>query len=384
MRKLDDRPLPYDLQQKLKQKTDALVHSFHNEKQMIEALIGRLHQVDPDVLLAHNLCGSIFELLMARIQFLNVPHWSRIGRMKRGSIPTRKSDQSGYSGSQWIPRMVSCGRLLVDTFVSSKELVRETSYDLGHLAKRQLKTTRIDYDDDMLPEIYKTSEKLLQLVNHTETDTFLTFKLMLHFNILPLTKQLTTIAGNLWFRSLQNARAERNEMLLLHEFRAKKFLCPDKKTFNQKEAKKMEFGDDDQQETKVTGGKGKRQKAKYGGGLVLDPIAGFYDNIILLLDFNSLYPSIIQEYNLCFTTVERRHTKNFDGSMLKSDKVVNADGEEEDDFDAEEAEVPAGSAATKDAILPNVLRTLVQKRRLVKGQMKQEKDEVKYQQLNIR
>jgi len=211
----------------------------------------------------------------------------------------------------------------------------------------------------MLPEIYKTSEKLLQLVNHTETDTFLTFKLMLHFNILPLTKQLTTIAGNLWFRSLQNARAERNEMLLLHEFRTRKFLCPDKKTFNQKEAKKLEFGDDDQQETKTAGGKGKRQKAKYGGGLVLDPIAGFYDNIILLLDFNSLYPSIIQEYNLCFTTVERRHTKNFDGSLLKADKALNADGEDQDDFDAEDAEVPSGSAATKDAILPNVLRNLV-------------------------
>ena len=160
----------------------------------------------------------------------------------------------------------------------------------------------------------------------------------MHLQIIPLTKQLTTIAGNLWFRSLQNARAERNEWLLMHEFYGRKFLCPDKKQLNSREAKKSMFGGNDAEGAAAEEGKGKnkgkkRQKAKYGGGLVLEPKAGFYDSIILLLDFNSLYPSIIMEYGLCFTTVNRRHSKNYDGSDTKAMSVVELDDEQNRDLD---------------------------------------------------
>lgn len=104
---------------------------------MIEAFINRMTMIDPDLLISHNLCGGMLELLLARIQYLKINHWSRIGRFKKSNIPNKKFDTSGsnYGGSQWIPRQVTCGRLLVDTFLTAKELIRETNYELKHLAK---------------------------------------------------------------------------------------------------------------------------------------------------------------------------------------------------------------------------------------------------------
>ncbi len=38
----------------------------------------------------------------------------------------------------------------------------------------------------------------------------------------------------------------------------------------------------------------------------MEPKKGLYQDFVILLDFNSLYPSIIREYNVCFSKVERR------------------------------------------------------------------------------
>ena len=40
------------------------------------------------------------------------------------------------------------------------------------------------------------------------------------------------------------------------------------------------------------------------GGIVFAPTPGLHEGFILLVDFVSLYPSIIEEFNVCFTTFE--------------------------------------------------------------------------------
>ncbi len=75
--------------------------------------------------------------------------------------------------------------------------------------------------------------------------------------------------------------------------------------------------------------------------MVLEPKKGLYDKFVLLLDFNSLYPSIIQEYNICFTTVSQPQ----DGSLP--------------------ALPTTGGTPADLALLPKVIRQLVQRRRQV-------------------
>ena len=118
------------------------------------------------------------------------------------------------------------------------------------------------------------------------------------------------------------------------------------------------IGNDDLAEgtTDTKGTQGKRKPA-YVGGLVLEPKKGFYDNFILLMDFNSLYPSIIQEYNICFTTVDRKRPQAKDSGNAGAKATAAA----ADDYIPE---VPDDGAAA--GVLPTEIRKLVESRREVK------------------
>ncbi|KAL1248604.1 hypothetical protein QQF64_021922, partial [Cirrhinus molitorella] len=342
--KPNDCIFPYDFKDAVRKK-NGIVEIAGTERALLGFFLAKMHKIDPDVLVGHDIFGFDLEVLLQRINVCKVPHWSKIGRLRRANMP-KLGGRSGFA-----EKSATCGRLVCDVEISAKELIRCKSYHLTELAAQILKTERVVVPPENIRNFYSDSPHLLYILELTWMDAKLILQIMCELNVLPLALQITNIAGNVMSRTLMGGRSERNEFLLLHAFHEKNFIVPDKQFFKKPQ---QDLGEDED----IDSGKGKstktRKKAAYAGGLVLDPKVGFYDKFILLLDFNSLYPSIIQEFNICFTTVERGATK----AQKKSE-------EDEDEI----PELPDQSLEM--GILPKEIRKLVERRRQVKQLMKQ-------------
>lgn len=251
------------------------VQKTDNARAMYNLFLKRLAKIDPDLIVGHDLHGYQLNLLCEGLLACNVKNMSQFGKVRR--YFARKDLREAK-------RTLFAGRLICDLKVSLKELIKSRSYDLDALCSEVLKLKpgqRIDIEPEDTAKMYESSADIFKLISLTMQDTAFVLKMMYEMNVIPLSLQITNIAGNVLSKTLLGGRAERNEFLLLHAFYEKDYIVPDRRVKNNE---------------KVTG-------SNYSGGLVLDPMVGYYDKMILLMDFNSLYPSIIQEYNICFTTV---------------------------------------------------------------------------------
>jgi len=326
----------------------------------------------------------------------NRPLASQMSRLRRsGEFQYRKTGASGF----YLARQLTVGRLIVDTLLSARDLVGKlTNYELPslmqHLFEQEVPA------EPKLPPSYTGAEnkqKLTFWVQYTLDELLCTFTIMHRLEILTLSKQLTILGGNLWAHSLQNKRAERNEYLLIHEFHREKYICPEKEAYGGKDKKRAgdgltleeEFllnnaaqqqepkgagaGNEDSNAQQQPAAAGKSKGPQYSGGLVLEPKVGLYDDFVLLLDFNSLYPSLIQEYNICFSTVQRP----------RGDKVKQYQSEQEL---MRQVTPPVSRDERSEGILPRVLRRLVSSRKEVKKEIKQTpaSDAQKLSQLDVK
>uniref|UniRef100_A0A7E4VXQ1 DNA polymerase n=1 Tax=Panagrellus redivivus TaxID=6233 RepID=A0A7E4VXQ1_PANRE len=344
------------------------VEKFANEKQMLAKFLRVLKDCDPDLLIGHDIAAQL-ALLRERLEEHGIQIWHFLGRLKRKETLKQLPANKAF---RWA---LTAGRLCIDSKSAAMELVKSQSYDLDELVSKVLapvdpKAVRINVDSEQIQAVFfenkGKTDSLFQLICWSFQEAEFSQRILAQLSALPLFLQITQIVGGVLSRTLMGGRAERNEYLLLHAFYKDGFVAPDKLGFKPKHtpAVKAEPTEDGGDGTAAAPASGNSKKAQYTGGLVLEPKKGLYETYIVLLDFNSLYPSIIQEFNICFTTVSTSESAQVNETNLPN--------------------MP--DASTPQGILPREICKLVMSRREVKNEMKRcpDKNSERYKQYDIR
>lgn len=320
------------------------LRAFNNEKILLNCLVGMVKKYDPDVFVGHKLENVTLDILFHRMKELGISQWSTFGRRARKQFP----DNFGKANSRFnlfVIRELCAGRLLCDISneMGQSLTMKCQSWDLPEMyevvCREKYTPIEVNLSNTAIAE---DPHKFLRMASENAICVKIIGKTAFGMKILSLSRELTNLAGNAWSHTLGGTRAGRNEYILLHEFTKEGYIVPDKESRAAKnQAKNAPTGiDNDNEENNAT-----NKKAKYVGGLVFEPEKGLHKNYILVMDFNSLYPSIIQEFNICFTTVDR--------SQLKDDELPKVPGK-----------------TGELGVLPRLLQQLVNRRREVKNKIK--------------
>lgn len=336
------------------------VRCFNNEKLLLSCFCAMLKFSDPDVIIGHRLGSVYLDVLAHRLHDLNIPTFNALGRRARKQWPDRFGKNNSNMNHFYVQELM-CGRLVCDIANEMGQSLTPKcqSWDLAEMYQitcgADHKPVDINYQS---AEYQEDGNCLAMALGENIENSIITAEVSFRIQLLSLTKQLTNLAGNAWSQTLGGTRAGRNEYILLHEFSRNGYIVPDKetnKTRAQKARKREEASVDGEPLDAIPSSK----KAKYQGGLVFEPEKGLHKNYVLVMDFNSLYPSIIQEFNICFTTVDR--------NLEDADELPNAPVDKKE-----------------QGVLPRLLANLVQRRREVKKIMASESDPHKRVQCDIR
>ncbi len=304
-----------------------------DEKELLEKFLEIILDYDPDIVIGYNINNFDLPYIIKRIEVNNLrKDWGR--NEKKVFLKKLKN-----TTSITIP-----GRVIVDPYeiIKNDVFIRLKRYDLNTVAKHFLGEEKVDVEGvrEMKQLWNGTKEDLLRFMAYCKKDAELALRLIIEKRLLDKFFELSKISG-LLLQDVFGGQTQRHEIRLLHEFKKRNMIMPNKP--DRKEVKRREE---------------ERKKSGLKGAIVLEPKIGLHnDGNILVLDFASLYPSIIRTFNICPTTL-----------------IVNKEDEKFEHFTS-----PTGSKFVKpevrEGVFPAVVKELVETRRKVKKQMKKEKDE---------
>ena len=309
-----------------------------DEKELLTKTFELINQYDPDIITGYNISDFDIPYLVERTSALKKKGWS--GR----SIITRDGSPIYSRKFGLTVKTEATGRIIADALPLVRRNFSLKQYTLRNAAKELLGREKLDVPaSEMEAHWVDSGEKLAQFINYSRRDSELAIELLLNLKILDKYIALARITNSVIQEVLDGGQTSMVEQVMLKEYGRHQRVMPTKP-------------DDEAYDERDNEDEGLK------GGAVLDPVRGLHDNV-LILDYKSLYPTIMMAHNLCYTTLIR------DMSSLKSLGLSEADVEV----------TPTGGIFVKNTIVkgivPSILEDLLNRRMQTKRLMKQTDDE---------
>ncbi|AEH60103.1 DNA polymerase Pol2 [Methanosalsum zhilinae DSM 4017] len=302
------------------------------------ALLNRFFEIfreyDPDVVTGYNINDFDIPYIVDRIKTLQssgITINSACGRDGR-PLDYRKIG---------IRSMVSItGRIVADSLPIIRQQFSLKRYNLQTVSRELLDMEKLDVSPQQMEEYWLDSgEKIRKFIDYARRDSELAMELLLKLRLLDKFVALAQISGSLPQEILEGGQTSMVENLLLREFRKHDYVLPPRPDENIVSSRN-------------------RESEGLKGGEVLEPKKGLLEKVVIL-DYKSLYPTIMMAHNLCYTTVI--DIERPDGNIIKP---------------------PSGgefvSAEVFRGIVPSILENLLNRRTETKGLMKGAKTEDEY------
>ena len=310
---------------------------LENEKELLTKTFEVINQYDPDFITGYNISDFDIPYLLERVAALK----------KRGTniraVITRDGS-SVYSRKFGLTvKTEVTGRIIADALPLVRRNFSLKQYTLRNAAKELLGREKLDVPVmEMEAYWHDSGEKLARFINYSRRDSELAIGLLLQLKMLDKYIALSRITNSVIQEVLDGGQTSMVEQVMLKEYGRHQRVMPIKPDGEAYEDR------DSEDELK--------------GGAVLDPVRGLHENVIIL-DYKSLYPTIMMAHNLCYTT------------LIGSMNELAALGLKESDVEV----TPTGGIFVKNSvvkgIVPSILEDLLNRRMLTKKQMKQTTDE---------
>lgn len=316
---------------------DADVFCFDDEFDLLEQFAEFFRVYDPDVIIGYNICNFDFPYLDKRAKQLGCVMFSFLSRVASEKMRVRDTvfGSKAY-GKRESQEAVIEGRVVLDILMSIQREHKLRHYTLNAVSAHFLGEQKEDVHHSQITRLHEESiVTRTRLAVYCLKDAYLPQrlldKLMLMYNLV----EMARITGVPLDYILSKGQQIKTVSLIYREAKLVSNYIP---YYVHKKGIDDDYCDD-----------------SYEGATVLEAKKAYYDTPIVILDFSSLYPSIMQSCNMCYTTlIEKSNIHKYDSSNYTT--------------------TPNGDSFMKESvkmgILPIILTRFLEERKKVKNQMK--------------